>query len=249
MLLRLRALRAWFVGGLLASFACSNGASDSPPVTTPASADTRTVSAAGTPVASKQETSKQEPPDESPPEDIVSSEVPRVPASRRPGDGERLNPKIAGLGTEPMLAAFPERVGAWTRSTSNAHPAGTMGRWADGASASYQQDGREIRVDVSDMIRVSPCTTGTWNAIRDESLAAYPKSKRVMLGKHPAVLAPGSPGADIGLWLGNRCPVGLSTTDATGDELVALGSGLGLDALAVACERRDPADVLLPASP
>lgn len=231
---RFRASCAWLVGGLLASAACSNGASDSPPVATPTPVDARPPSTVDTPVPPEPESSKQELPVESPPDEAP---IPR--------DGERLNPKIAGLGTEVMLAAFPERVGAWTRTSSKAHPAGTMGRWADGASASYQQDGREIRVDVTDMIRVSPCTAGTWNAIRDEALAGEPKSKRVVLGTHPALLAPGSPDAGVGLWLGNRCQVGLSTTDATGDELLTLGSGLGLDALAAACERRDPAGVLL----
>ena len=95
------------------------------------------------------------------------------------------------------------------------------------------------------MIRVNACTPGTGKAILEQSLSAERGSERVELGRHPAVLARSNGDTALGLWLGDRCQLGVSSTAATADELVALGSGLGLDALAAACARRDPAGMLL----
>jgi hypothetical protein len=229
------------IGGLLAELlvgvGCSGGASESS-VATP-------TSKAGTPTSANTADSPESASKQGAAE-VRPDEVTTPPRARRGrgGDGERLNPEIAGLGTEVLLAAFPERVGAWVRESANAHPAGTAGRWADGASAVYRDGKREVRVDVTDMIRVNACTPGTGASIQEQSLAGDPGSKRVSLGKHSAVLSSSSSGAEAGLWLGNRCQLGLSTSDATADELVTLGSGLGLDALATACERRDPAGLL-----
>jgi len=212
--------------GLLASGGCSNGANESPPIATP------------TPVDAQPSAPTQSPPVE-PPDEAAPDRPPRKRPSRRQDDGERLNPEIAGLGTEVLLAAFPERMGAWVRESANAHPAGSAGRWADGASAVYRDGRHEIRVEVTDMIRVNACTPGTGAAIREESKAAEPDSKLVTLSKYPAVLVSRSSGAEVGLWLGDRCQLGLSTTDATGDDLVTLGWGM-VGALAAACSRRDP---------
>jgi hypothetical protein len=230
----------WLLATLLVVAGCSGGASESS-VATPSSKEAGTPPSVSTVGAAEPADSRQGLADARPDE----ATPPRPRAPREPGgDGERLNPEIAGLGTEVMLAAFPERVGAWARGSANAQPAGTAGRWADGASATYRHDGREISVDVTDMIRVNACTPGTGASIQEQSLAGDPDSKRVTLGKHSAVLSSASSGVDAGLWLGNRCQLGLSTSDATADDLVTLGSGLGLDALAAACERRDPVGVL-----
>lgn len=224
--------------GLLVSAGCSGGASETP-VATPAPDEARTQPPTDAPAGAEPVTAKEAPDDAAP---IVP---PPAEVSRRPGSEERLNPEIAGLGTEVMLAAFPERVGKWVRESANAHPAGTAGRWADGASAVYRDGAREVRVDVTDMIRVSACTPVTSEAMRKESLAAEPKSELVSVNEWPAVLVPGSPGAELGLWLGNRCQLGLTSAQASGDELVALGWGLGLGGLVEACGKRDPVGDLL----
>jgi hypothetical protein len=229
------------LAGVLGAAGCSGGASESS-VATPASEEAPASAPGDTPVAPESVSSKQGLADA--PADDAAASPPRPPVPRAPGEGERLNPEIAGLGTEVMLAAFPERVGAWVRESANAHPAGTAGRWADGASAVYRDGEREVRVDVTDMIRVNACTPGTSEAMRKASLDAEPKSEIVAVNKWPAVLVPGSAGAELGLWLGNRCQLGLSSAEATGDELVALGWGLGLGGLVDACGRRDPVGVL-----
>jgi hypothetical protein len=227
----------WLLAALWVGAGCSGGASESSVATPTSKAGTPSpASTADTPepVASKQVA-------EARPDEVTTP--PRARRGRG-GEGERQNPEIAGLGTEVLLAAFPERVGAWVRESANAHPAGAAGRWADGASAVYRDGAREVRVDVTDMIRVDACTPGTSDAMRKASLAAEPKSEIVTVNKWPAVLVPGSPGAELGLWLGNRCQLGLSSAEATGDELVALGWGLGLGGLVEACGRRDPVGVL-----
>jgi hypothetical protein len=223
--------------GLLIGAACSNGASDPPQIATPTPTNAHAPAHAAEPAVSTEVTKPA--PTEAPP-----AEPPHEPISPSPAPGERLNPAIAGLGTDLMLAAFPERVGGWSRSAAKPSPAGTAGRWADGAFASYSKANREIRVDVTDMIRVDACTPGTGTTIIEGSLAADPHAKRVTLGTHAAVLTPTPAGAALGLWLGDRCQLGLSSDDASGDQLVELGSGLGLAALAAACGRRDPTLVL-----
>lgn len=154
--------------------------------------------------------------------------------------GERLNPEIAGVGADALQAAFPERIGDWSRTESRAHPAGAAGRWADGASAVYRHGDREVRVSTTDMIRVDACSPGTAKTIVRRSLDADARSRQVMLGSHPAVLTPDPPGAVIGLWLGDRCQLAMSGDGVTGRQLMTLAEGLDLDALATTCARRDP---------
>ena len=239
---------AWLVGGVVViASGCSNGAGEPGGSATPSGASTPVEPKPVEPKNTESKQVKPKPAKPVEPAEASNEALAPTPVASRPGKGgERLNPEVAGLGTEVMLAALPERVGAWTRTASKAHPAGSAGRWADGATATYRECDREIHVDVSDMIRADACTPGTGASIAKESLAANRTSKRVELGKHPAVLAPGSPGASIGLWLGDRCQLGLSSSQASADEVVALGSALGLDALAAACAKRDPASLLGP---
>jgi hypothetical protein len=171
-------------------------------------------------------------PEPEPPPTVAEVAVPR-------GGGERLNPAVAGVGTEALLAALPERVAGWTRTRVFDSPAGKAGSWADSAHATYQRGATEIRVDLTDMIRVQACEPGMGAHLIAESIAGDAKTKAVKLGTHAAAVAPDPPGFTLGAWLGDRCQVDLDGDDATAKQLVELGAGLGLDALATACARRD----------
>lgn len=230
MLRRRRCSRSGAALVAVVGIACGNEASDPPPVVAPTAVEDR-APAPLEPVA----------PEQAPVDDAGADAPVDPPVSAGPGRGERLNPEIAGLGTDVLLAAFPERMAGWVRVAANAHAAGTAGRWADGASATYRYEEREIDVDVTDMIRVNACTPGTGLAILEQSLSTVPGAERVILDGFPGVRWPVADGTALRLWLGDRCQLELRTSNAKGIALVGLGTGLRLHELAAACSSREPA--------
>jgi hypothetical protein len=170
--------------------------------------------------------------------------------SKRTGQtGRKLNPEIAGVGTKALEAAFPERAGGLERSRLHGSAAGTAGMWADSASAAYGEEGAEISIHVSDMIRVSECEPGSWNAYVDDVESGKKKTdypeRAVTVGKHRAIYVEidDSPKLGrqrvLGFRLGDRCDLEISGEGAKKAKLVAVAKDLALDDLEAACSKRD----------
>jgi hypothetical protein len=161
--------------------------------------------------------------------------------------GNKRNPEIAGIGTEAFEAVFPARAGGLERTRLQSAAAGTAGMWADSGSVAYDTGEGEITAHVGDMIRVSPCTPGTWDAHVDKLASGQikePNQSVVTVGKHRAFYAEVT-SEELGtvraldFRLGDRCDLDLSGHEVTKQQLIAVAQDLALDELAAACAKRD----------
>ena len=171
------------------------------------------------------------------------------PAHSRFGQaGKKLNPGIAGVGTEAFEAVFPEKAGGFARTMVQSSAAGTAGRWADSGMAVYTKGDREVTVHVTDMIRVSDCEPGKW-AAHLEDLRANPKPEApvevVEVGKYKGTYIESKVDGlgdmfALTMKFGDRCALDLSSEGASRAELVGIAQDLALDPLEATCAKRDP---------
>lgn len=176
------------------------------------------------------------------------------PAERFGQNGRKLNPEVAGIGTQALEAAFPERAGGLARTALHASAAGTAGMWADSASATYGDGEKEVSIHVGDMIRVSECKRGSWHAHVDAVEAGRktdPPQEAVAVGPHRGVyFALQTEGIGKERFLsftpGDRCDLELTGEGLTKRELIAVATDLALDDLEAACTKRDTGSLFGP---
>jgi hypothetical protein len=116
--------------------------------------------------------------------------------------------------------------------------------WADGASATYGEGDRSVRIHVTDMIRVSTCEPGSWQRHLEQLEASKPgeaQGRVVELGNQRGKMVeiPGEV-RTLTIRLGDRCTMVLDGESVPPKQLRAVALGLRLDPLAEACARREP---------
>lgn len=202
-----------------------------------------------TPPVAKTTPPVEDAPDQAAPDEVVADPIepePLPPSERFGQNGRKLNPEIAGVGTEALEAAFPERAGGLERVDLGSSAAGTAGMWADSARATYGEEEREISIHVTDMIRVSECRVGTWDEYLDGLAAGEktdPPQEAVAIGKRRGSyveLEMEGAGAvhSLSLRLGDRCNMEL-TGEVEKATLIAVADDLALDSLEASCAKRD----------
>lgn len=182
------------------------------------------------------------PPAPAPPDDEL------CPRFELPVGSMSMGPSVVG-GSYPsdvdaMLAALPERAGAWSRlpGRSGANQRGTAGMATPGATTTLGRgqgpSAMEVRIDVSDLIHRCWCRPGMGEGLRARVLAAGTGDREARtVGGSPAMILRRGGGASVEVWVEDRCEVRIEGA-VPETELLAIASEIDWERLRAPCAAR-----------